>query len=102
MRDIAQGLHHRAVPDFRQFIQQQREDDRRGKSEEHAVETHQEGVPDESKEVYRGEEIDEMLESDPGAVPYSEEDPEVLEGNDHAIHRRVVKDDVVGGDGEKE
>ena len=91
MGQVADRLHDPLVGGQTQFVEQQRQHDRRPESPQDGQEPQEHRVPDEAHGVRAGEKRLEIVQPDPGASPDSLHHIEALEGDLHPVHRDVLE-----------
>ena len=95
MRQIADRLHKLLIPEIPDFIQQNRKDDRHRESEDQVVEVQEDRIDDDPSAVHVSEELQEVLEPDPGTAQNPRADLIILEGDDYAVHGDIMEDNIV-------
>ena len=94
MGQVDDGLHAALERRGAHFVEQQSQDDRHRKAERELIEPDQQGVAEDQREVARLQQPLEVFQSDPGAAQDSLDRREVLEGDDDAVHRQVLEQEV--------
>ena len=88
---VGDGLDCALEPGAPDFIQQQRQKDRRRKSEYNTESADTKGIAQEPPEINILKKKFKLLQADPGTVQYPQRWPVILEGNDNPIHGFVGK-----------
>ena len=91
---VADRLHDPLEVRLVDFVEQQRQDDRRRKTEDQPVDADEQGIAEDLAEL-RGaaEQPDEVRQTDPLAAPYAVEYSVFLERDDDPVHGAVSEDD---------
>ena len=93
MRDVNDGLHQALVFEIANLVEQQRQQDGRREAENHAVNVEQQRVAEHPEEHRRAEQALKILQAHPFAAPDAQVHLIVLEGDLHAIERRIFEND---------
>ena len=95
VRQIADRLHKLLIPEVAYFIQQNRENNRHRESKDQIVEVQEDRIDNDPTAVHVSEELQKVLESDPGTAQNPRADFIILEGDDHAVHGDIMEDNIV-------
>ena len=96
MGQVGHGLHGFFEGTVPQLVEQQRQQNGRGKAEHNAQQGDGHGVAQHLEEAGRGEKQPEMLQAGPGASQDAQLQPKVFERQGHAVHGDILENHEIG------
>ena len=98
MGHVSDGLHDLAELDRLTLVQDQGEENRQRERKDEHADVDGQGVPDQTPQIDAVEEFLELSKTDPLRSEDALHGFEILKGDDDAVHRPIVEDDIVGED----
>ena len=95
MGQIGYGLHGLFEGTFPKFIEQQRQQNGRGKAEYDAQQGNGNGVAQHFEEAGGSEKLPEVLHAGPGTVEDAQLQPKIFECQRYAVHGDILEDDEI-------
>ncbi|MNE72500.1 hypothetical protein D3C80_1684480 [compost metagenome] len=96
MRQVEDRLRQLLEPDRTELMQQQGQNNRRRKRHDQIQQVQQQRVAHNRIKLAHGEQLFEVIESDPFAPAYSFKNAVVLKRNCCAVHRHVLENNEIG------